>query len=466
MLKLRLPEALIVLLLSLLFLPGSLAFAQEAPTLPIYRVDSGDSLWTIAARFGVTVQELSAANNIPATSGLAIGQELVIPGLLGVQGYLFTQAVPFGENLTSLSRKYAIEPGLLAQLNRLVNPNEIYVGANLILLEGLGTSADSGRLTLLPRQSMLELALVHQLNPWSLVFENQIPNALIVMPGEALFTSHLSDTGPGGFPAQVTSLTIKPERYQQGQTVVLKLQLNQPADLSGELAGYKLAFFPEGDTYYALQGIHAMTPPGFYPLQVTGQLENGVQFAFSQWIFVGDAGYPFDPPLTVDPSTIDPAVTNPENEQVAALTAPFTPQRLWQGAFASPVAAIYSDCFPSRFGNRRSYNGSAYDFFHSGLDFCGSVGNDIYAPADGRVVFAGPLTVRGETTIIDHGWGVYTIYMHQSEIHVHTGEMVERGQLIGLVGATGRVTGPHLHWEVWAGGVQADPIYWLQETYP
>lgn len=464
--KLRLPEVLFVLLLSLLFLPGSLASAQETPDLPIYRVESGDSLWTIAARFGVTVQELADANGIPATSGLAIGQELVIPGLPGVQGYLFTQTVPFGENLTSLSRQYGVEPGLLAQLNRLVNPQEIYVGANLILLEGAGSPADSGRLTLLPGQSMLEMALIHQLNPWSLALDNQIPNALIAIPGEALFTSRLSETGPGGFPAQVTGLAIKPERYQQGYTVVLQLQVDQPAELTGELAGHELVFFPEGNTYFALQGIHAMSTPGFYPLQITGQLEDGTEFAFSQWTYIGEAGYPFDPPLTVSPETIDPTVTEPENEQVAALTAPFTPDRLWQGAFVSPVAELYSECYPSRYGNRRSYNGSAYDYFHSGLDFCGSVGNDIFAPARGRVVFAGPLTVRGETTIIDHGWGVYTIYMHQSEIHVRTGETVDKGQLIGLVGATGRVTGPHLHWEVWAGGVQADPIYWLQATYP
>jgi murein DD-endopeptidase MepM/ murein hydrolase activator NlpD len=67
--------------------------------------------------------------------------------------------------------------------------------------------------------------------------------------------------------------------------------------------------------------------------------------------------------------------------------------------------------------------------------------------------------------MIDHGWGVYTGYLHQSEILVKAGDRVEAGQLIGLVGGTGRVTGAHLHFEVWAGGVQIDPMDWLKEAF-
>ncbi len=112
----------------------------------------------------------------------------------------------------------------------------------------------------------------------------------------------------------------------------------------------------------------------------------------------------------------------------------------------------YSDCWPSQYGSRRSYNGRAYIYFRTGLDFCGGVGTEILAPTAGKVIFAGPLTVRGNAVMIDHGWGVYTGYMHMSEILVQVGDLVQPGQKIGLVGGTGRVTGPHLHWEVWAGG--------------
>lgn len=91
---------------------------------------------------------------------------------------------------------------------------------------------------------------------------------------------------------------------------------------------------------------------------------------------------------------------------------------------------------------------------------------NIYAPAPGVVVFAGPLTVRGNATIIDHGWGIYTGIYHQAEIKVKTGDIVEAGQLIGLIGATGRVTGPHLHWDLFVNGVQVQPLDWLDRPFP
>jgi murein DD-endopeptidase MepM/ murein hydrolase activator NlpD len=90
----------------------------------------------------------------------------------------------------------------------------------------------------------------------------------------------------------------------------------------------------------------------------------------------------------------------------------------------------------------------------------------IFAPAAGRIVFAAPLTVRGNATIIDHGLGVYSGFWHQSEILVQVGDMVEQGQVIGLVGGTGRATGAHLHWEVWVNGVQVNPLDWLYQAYP
>ncbi len=74
--------------------------------------------------------------------------------------------------------------------------------------------------------------------------------------------------------------------------------------------------------------------------------------------------------------------------------------------------------------------------------------------------------VRGNATFIDHGWGVYTAYYHQKEIDVAVGQQVQAGQLIGQIGATGRVTGPHLHFEVWVNGIQVDPLDWLNNTYP
>ncbi len=81
-------------------------------------------------------------------------------------------------------------------------------------------------------------------------------------------------------------------------------------------------------------------------------------------------------------------------------------------------------------------------------------------------MFAGELTVRGNTTYIDHGWGVYTGYLHQSQIFVAPGDRVAPGDVIGMVGGTGRATGPHLHWEVWVGGVPVQPLEWTAAAWP
>ncbi len=143
--------------------------------------------------------------------------------------------------------------------------------------------------------------------------------------------------------------------------------------------------------------------------------------------------------------------------------------KFWQGIFNLPVyvPAGEQPCIYDWFGTRRSFNGSAYDYFHSGMDYgvCFAENSfDIYAAAPGTVVFAGPLTVRGNATFIDHGWGVYSAYFHQKEIYVSVGQQVQAGELIGQIGATGRVTGPHLHFEVWAGGVQVNPLDWLNQA--
>ena len=90
----------------------------------------------------------------------------------------------------------------------------------------------------------------------------------------------------------------------------------------------------------------------------------------------------------------------------------------------------------------------------------------IYAPADGRVVLADELAVRGSAVLIDHGMGVFSGYWHQSGLAVEAGQMVQRGDLIGYVGDTGLVTGAHLHWEMRVGGIAVDPMQWTRTAFP
>jgi murein DD-endopeptidase MepM/ murein hydrolase activator NlpD len=228
-----------------------------------------------------------------------------------------------------------------------------------------------------------------------------------------------------------------------------------------------LHFFPlEDGKQVALQGIYAMLDPGPYPLTIEATLPDGAKQTFEQMVIVKSSAF-FVEKLVVPPAMIDPAVTVPELAELTTLVAPATSQKYWQGMFKSP-ASLFPDalCLSSRFGNIRSYNDGPFDSFHTGIDFCGGVGLQITAPADGVVIFAGPLTVRGNATIIDHGWGVYSGIWHQSKIDVQVGQTVKAGDVIGLVGGTGRVTGAHLHWEIWVNGIQVDPMDWLENSYP
>jgi murein DD-endopeptidase MepM/ murein hydrolase activator NlpD len=470
--------------ITVLFLCGALApatagQAQEGQaTGPVYVVQEGDTLWEIAARFRVSVDELQLANNITNANQLAVGNQLIIPGLEGVQGVLTTRELGYGETLRSLTRRFGVPADTLARLNRFTSPNELYAGSILILPEATQSISGTQRLLVEPGQSLLELAALGGMNPWSVLAANELQSSWQAIPGDVLQApangaGQAAVQAPGGLPEAIQGATLKPGVSRQGKVTVISLQSPETLDIQGRFMDHELHFFPDGNgNYIALQGVHAMAEPGIYPLDLQINQADGEPFKFSQNVRVGVVEYPYDEPLTVNPTTIDPAVTKPEDAEWAAVTSLATPERMWSGPFAipSPFSAQFcldtGECWSSRFGNRRSYNGSPYNSFHTGLDVVGREGTEIFAAAPGKVVFAGPLTVRGNATVIDHGWGVYSAYMHQSEILVKPGDQVTAGQLIGYVGATGRVEGPHLHWEVWAGGVQVDPLDWLSEAIP
>jgi murein DD-endopeptidase MepM/ murein hydrolase activator NlpD len=435
---------------------------------PYYIVQEGDSLWEIAARFGVTLEDLQQANNIGDPGQVVIGARLIIPGLDGVNGRLDTITVTYGETLRGLSRRYGLSDSALAQLNRVISPAELYAGTHLIVpVTDNPVSSTVVRAGLTSGESLLELAVLRGEDVWSLALDNNLPGTWTGLPGDMFRVVGDSQVDASvGLPESITKVEVDPLLMIQGGTTVVKVYAPQGITISGSLADRTLNFFPQEYGYVALQGIHAMTPPGLYPLTLAGELPGGERFAFSQNILVRDANFPYDPSLQVDPVTVDPAVTGPESELWASLGVPVTPEKMWTGLFVSPVPPEFTECWPSLFGNRRSYNGSTYDYFHSGLDFCGQVGTELYASAPGKVVYTGELTVRGGVVVIDHGWGVYTAYDHLSKSLVQPGDMVQPGQVIGLGGDTGRTTGPHLHWEVWVGGVQVNPQDWLTRAYP
>ncbi len=444
------------------------AQTPEPPAGPVYIVQEGDTLWDIAIRFNVSLDSLVSYNNL-AGQNIYVGDRLVIPGLENLSGVLSIQPMPLGETLRSLSRLNRVDPAILIELNRIVSPMELYAGYGLILLQPETEPVSGGRVSLATGETLLELAVRQGSSLWSLAQTNGLDRTAAVLPGDPLFVPGAQDAGPGaGLPAAISSASLDPLPLTQGQTAQISVSLASEATLSGLLVDRPLQFFQtEGGAWVALQGVHAMTDPGLHPLRLDVTLSDGTVQSFEQMVLVQDGHFRQDPILQVDPSTIDPAITEPENEWLFSLTATVTPEKYWDGLFQLPVDSEF--CIRSMYGNRRSYNGSDFIYFHTGVDYgiCSKAHPfDIYAPAAGVVVFVGPLTVRGNATVIDHGWGIYSGFWHQDEMYVTEGETVTAGQLIGKIGATGRVTGPHLHWEVWANGVQVNPLQWLEEAFP
>ena len=142
-----------------------------------------------------------------------------------------------------------------------------------------------------------------------------------------------------------------------------------------------------------------------------------------------------------------------ESKRLHKLWKTVTPRKLWSETFVKPT----DGAFGSPFGLRRIFNGKPRSP-HSGLDIKSPLGTPIHASNEGRVVEASHLFFTGNTVVIDHGLGLYTLYAHMSRIDVKAGQEVDRGQVIGLVGATGRVTGPHLHWGAKLVGSRVDPV--------
>jgi murein DD-endopeptidase MepM/ murein hydrolase activator NlpD len=195
---------------------------------------------------------------------------------------------------------------------------------------------------------------------------------------------------------------------------------------------------------------------------MTGTDGTVTEFTFN--IRISGGGYPTQN-LNISEemvSLLAPAVQQNELQLIENITRIITDIKYYDGAFGIPAAAAMN----APYGTRRSYNDGAVNSFHSGADFASAPGTPIYAAAPGKVVLTDTLNIRGNTVIIDHGQGVYSTYAHLQSINTALGDIVETGQIIGAAGSTGRVTGPHLHWEIWVYGVPVNPLQWLQRSFP
>ncbi len=218
--------------------------------------------------------------------------------------------------------------------------------------------------------------------------------------------------------------------------------------------------FANGRTFYALVPVSYYTKPK-ESLLVVVHIENGKKFYNSYLIDIYAGDYKSEK-LRVAPSRakISPANRKRiarERKEAMRIYNTITPKLYLHEPLSYPMdSKITSD-----FGNRRIFNGILKSY-HSGTDFRAGVGTPIHAVGAGRVVLVKNRFFAGNSVIIDHGQGIYTGYYHLSRFKVRKGQRIKKGQVIGLAGATGRVTGPHLHFSVRVNGVQVDPLQFIE----
>lgn len=212
------------------------------------------------------------------------------------------------------------------------------------------------------------------------------------------------------------------------------------------------AFRTESGEWRALIGIDLATKPGRHEVMVTaGEARSSYPLVVLARAFPTRR-------LTVDPALVNPppearARIAREARELTAIWTASPPEPLWRERFVRPVP----DEANSAFGTHSVYNGERRSQ-HGGADFRSPTGRPIKAANAGRVVLAADLYFTGHTVVVDHGQGLVSLFAHLSEIDVEPGATVEAGDVVGKVGATGRVTGPHLHWTVRLNGARIDPL--------
>src|SRR5512146_199141 len=162
----------LLLVLGLIIQPQAALAQTQPPDQPTYIIQSGDTLYSIAIRFGMTIDALTNANPQIDPNNLKVGDQLVLPGLEGISGVITAQDIQFGDSLTSLSRRFQIPENLLVKLNHITSPSEVFVGGSLILPQPDPKSMFTQTASLGKDETLLELAAQTNANPWTLVQAN------------------------------------------------------------------------------------------------------------------------------------------------------------------------------------------------------------------------------------------------------------------------------------------------------
>lgn len=265
-----------------------------------------------------------------------------------------------------------------------------------------------------------------------------------------------------GRPAAKATAT-KPTEIFQGGIVELKIPGVGLTTVEGRMGKATIPFFlSDRDHYAALVGADLEAKPGLVTVFVRATTTTGVGRDSQMTLLIKPKSFKkesfsvakeFD---QLSPETLERIRQDQEQFSHAFMTS--APERLWEGRFLLPVSSEVS----SPFGYRRVINGTPRAP-HTGVDLKAALGTEVLAANHGRVALLGDYFFSGHSLVLDHGGGLYTMYFHLSEFKVAMGTVVRKGEVIGLSGMTGRVTGPHLHWGARINGARVDPFELLNK---
>ena len=262
---------------------------------------------------------------------------------------------------------------------------------------------------------------------------------------------------PASRPASL-AVSVTPPSPRQGDMALVQVSGAQGArEVDGSLGGLPLVFFPYGEGWAAVAGIDLETRAGKQPWRVGVIGADGTARTLNGSLTVRARAFPVQrltlptPMVDLDPETERRAEA--EAVRLRTLYDTVTPERLWQGRFTMPLAV---ESAGSGFGSRRIINGQPRRP-HSGTDWAAERGTPVVASNRGRVVLVGDFFFGGRLVMLDHGLGLYTLYMHLDRVDVAEGSVIARGETLGGVGSTGRATGPHLHFQVQLKRARVDP---------
>lgn len=455
----------IAFLCSLLLLTGvSIAWAQD-PIPQLHTVSEGENLTYIAQQYEVTVEELQTINNLTPDSLLYVGQQLIIPGGEG-EAIATIYRVQLGDTWQQIADLFNTTQTDLQATNQILNPyTPLATGQTVSLISRTGSAiprAVTGTPHLVQAgETLWSIAAQYNLSPHILAHENGLDYPAYLIAGDRLRIPsaepyrHL----PGGW----LDVQLEPEVLQVGQTAVLYLNYQGNGTPTGQLGEMELQFTNYLSGHVAFVGIDAFTPAQTVNLWLEG-IGNQPWYPVRYDVQLAPANYATQSIFLPEElnALLDPNVRDNEEAKMAPYFTFFTPERLWDGVFTAPVT---NTIITAPYGDARSYNDNPVYSYHTGNDFGAESGTPILATANGIVRFAEPLEIRGQTIIIDHGWGVMSSYSHLSSIQVRVGERVTAGQPIGTMGSTGLSNGPHLHWEIRIHNVPVDGQAWLQQNW-